>query len=70
MKILDMQAFISSRELSSGRANSRHVNFNCMFCSAEVLSDSAYREHLDTAHRGWAELIVARLALNTPRVNG
>jgi hypothetical protein len=68
--MLDMQAFIASRELSTGRAHSRDVSFNCMFCSAEVLSDSAYREHLDTEHRGWAELIVARLALNIPRVNG
>jgi hypothetical protein len=68
--MIDMQAFISSRELSTGQANSRNVNFNCMFCSAEVLSDAAYMEHLDTAHHGWADLIVARLALNIPRVNG
>ncbi len=41
-----------------------------MFCQDEVLSSETYRAHLDKQHPGWAELIVARMALNIPRVNG
>lgn len=65
-----MAAFIATRELNSGCAHSREVSFNCMFCQDEVLSSEAYRAHLDKQHPGWAELIVARMALNIPRVNG
>jgi hypothetical protein len=65
-----MQTFISSNELRTGRAVSRDVTFSCMFCNEQVHSDASYSEHLDEQHPGWAKLIIARMALNVPRVNG